>query len=542
MQIFLLRNEGFKWAEYGGIYFKGFFYYENKLYQNNDAYSIFSEICSFEKFIHLLKQLNGCFSIVIKKPEVVWLAADIARSLPLFYSTNGNIVSDSAECIYNNISMIDRQLDIVSLSELLLSHNCISGSTVYQNIKQVELGQALEIKRSEIKKEYYFKHVHFNKDYSYTELVKEFNRVTDATFARLIKSLHGRAAIIPLSGGYDSRFIVSMLKNKKYSNVICYTYGLERDYEVKYAKLVAEKLGYKWFYVNYTKDMWREFFNDKNTFVRQYFDYAHNHSSLPHIQDFMALQYLKENKVLPANSIIVTGFCGDLPAGSFVKDKRIPDKYSLESACEYIFKTHFNNAKIINNIETIIKNKIRAFLFQMGEINDFESFTSIYESWFTSDRPSQWVVNSNRVYEYFCLEWRMPFWDVEYLKFWYSLNSDYRINSFFYEKWLFEYLFLPLGIGFKKPKATITADKRLYLNKVKYYLKQIAFFLSVVLEYDLYKRNNTNNYNEAAILLAKKINSRKLQHQSFKSVHQLMALWWCEYKYGVKVIEKILLE
>jgi asparagine synthase (glutamine-hydrolysing) len=60
--------------------------------------------------------------------------------------------------------------------------------------------------------------------------------------------------VVPLSGGLDSRIIVAMLKRLGVEDVICFTYGKKGNREAEISRQVAEALGYRWYFVEYTKE------------------------------------------------------------------------------------------------------------------------------------------------------------------------------------------------------------------------------------------------------------------------------------------------
>ncbi|HFE9683148.1 TPA: asparagine synthase-related protein [Clostridium perfringens] len=536
--IILENNNGFKWEKDFGYNFKGYFYYKNNIYKGKEAIELLKKINNFKEFEKFVAEINGIFAIIINKQKI-WIAVDNSRSFPIFYSNDYKYISDSIDYIkeYINVS-----LDEVSLAEMLLGHNCSSGKTVYNEIKQVQLGEVIELFGNNINSKFYFKHIHLNIEREKSKLLNEFSLVLERVFDRLIESLDGKCALVPLSGGYDSRLIVSMLKKKNYKNVICYTYGNKNDYEVNYSRRIAKELGYKWYFIEYSKEKWKDFLKDEKTF--KYLNYCSNDSSLPHIQDFIAISTLKNNNMIPENSIVIPGFCGDLPAGSFIINENDLQTMSKEDLCEYIFNKHFINFKTNREIKNIIKERISLYLnkMQQDEIKDFEEYISLYEGWFTSDRPSLWVVNSNRVNEFFDLEWRIPLWDSEFLKFWYSLSTKYRKNCNLYIEWIFNNLFIPLKIDILKPKKYIIKDKndnnlKLFCKSI---IKKILIFISMNLGIDLYKRNNINNYNVLAIYIYKLIKNKDIFNYDFQSVHQIESLWWCEYKYGSDNVRKII--
>ena len=48
-----------------------------------------------------------------------------------------------------------------------------------------------------------------------------------------------------------------------------------------------------------------------------------------------------------------------------------------------------------------------------------------------------------------------------------------------------------------------------------------------------------NNYTTFSLILAKKIINKKIINYHNINAHQMMAIWWCEKKYGAKTIKSI---
>ena len=51
-------------------------------------------------------------------------------------------------------------------------------------------------------------------------------------------------------------------------------------------------------------------------------------------------------------------------------------------------------------------------------------------------RQSKYVVKKQKVYEFYGYEWRMPFWDDQYLKFWQKVPLKYKLNQKLYKDML----------------------------------------------------------------------------------------------------------
>ena len=539
--IKLQKNYGFKWFLKDHVYVKGYVYDNGKTIKELELCELFKNIF-LNKDFNKLKEINGCFSCIVELKDNIFLISDKISSFPLYYSTDGKYISDSVDAIID-MKKEKINMDNNSVVELMASSYVTGEETVYKEIKIVDLGQFVNISKYNIEKKYYFKHIHsYKKEPNYSDIKKEFAERNNKIFENLISSLDGRTVVIPLSGGYDSRYIACMLKKKNYNNVICYTYGDINTYEVQYSKQVAEKLKYKWYFVEYSKEEWEKIFNKK---FEKYCEFEHNYISVPHIQDYIALSKLKKQGIINKNCIIVNGFCGDLPAGSFVLNESDRDNINLniEWITNYIYNQNYNHIKVKKKYTKMIKNKISQHIQKLGiEIKDIKSIDKIIEEWFTGARPCKWVINSNRVYEFFGMEWRMPLWDNEFIEFFYNLDYKYRENCKFYINYLFEELFIKYKVDFKKPDFTNKKTLK-YEKSIKKTIKRIILYvlnhIRVITGKTIIKWHDVNNYTTFSLILAKKIINKKIINYHNINAHQMMAIWWCEKKYGAKTIKSI---
>lgn len=540
--INLENNRSFKWYEKDNIYVKGYVYIKNKVIKGENLCDFFYKVFS-ENDEDKLKELNGCFSCVANLNDKILLISDRIASFPLYYSINGKYISDSLDIIKtemrNEVTINDK-----SIVELLSSSYITGNETAYKEINIVDLGQYVEIKDNKIIPHYYFKHLNqATENKEYEELENEYDEKNKKIFSHLINSLENKTAIIPLSGGYDSRYIACMLRKNNYENVICYTYGDKNTYEVEYSKEVAKKLGYKWFFIEYNEEEWKNIFNEK---FLEYCEFSHNYISIPHIQDYIALKKLKEEGIIDNNCIIVNGFCGDLPAGSFLLNKTECQNINLdiEWIVDYIYRKNYNHIKLNINNERNIKDKIRKHIKNLKITEEgFFDFMKEYEEWFTSARPCKWVVNSNRIYEFFGLEWRMPLWDNEFIDFFYKLDYENRIECKFYQKYIFDNLFIPYNVDFRKPsyinKKSIRYEKSL-IKKIKNVILYVLNYLRIITGRVIVKRHDVNNYANLAVILSRRIKNKGIVNVKVLNAHQMMAIWWCENKYGEKKVKQIM--
>ena len=523
--IILDYNKGFKWITKGNIHIKGYFMGGGTIDSVN--------LCSFEEFVAFVEQLYGCFSIVIENDDSVWIAVDNARSLPLFYDAGGIIVSDKAENVAKYLG--SKKIDIAQYGLMLASRNTAPGHTIYAGVNQLEAGTAAEIKKGRVSITRWYRHCGIKKASTHEELKEAFSYHSSKMIERILPSLVGKRVVLPLSGGYDSRFLACLLKENGYKDVVCYTYGIEESFEVQNSKKVAQELGYEWHFVEYNRSGWERFFDENNEGRKEYFDNTNNHCNLPHIQDYIALETLLEKKIIAPGDVVIPGFCGDVPAGSF-SNVKAQLEYSNKTLIDYILSEQCINCELKKEVLNEIRNYFLEY-FAENEINvrNRDEFIQAYEEWIILGRLSMWVVNSVKVYEHFGLEWRLPMWDKGYLNFWYSVPNELRENCRLYVDLLFEGMFSQFNVALKKPNTpkTHSTPLRSWIGTLA---RRMLVYLSVHLNKDYYKRNNLNDYNEAALILYSMIKSKAAFNYDSLSVHRMEEIWWCESMYGADLL------
>lgn len=534
MNLMLTYNKGFRWTteQYNDLKVS----YKGYIYNKKEIICLMKKVTCFEEFISTVNKAEGCFAFVIQKKSYIWAAVDQARSIPIFYSDDGSVVADCADVIRECKKISIDNVDLELYAGMLAKRYSNPGTTVYKEIKQLRPGEAVELTEKQINKTFYYLHERHEINDTYSNLKERFLSEAYRMIKQLEPTLYNKRIILPLSGGYDSRLIATLLKKMGHDNILCYTYGRKEDYEVIYSKKVADALGYEWYCVEYTRDDWRKFF--KSTDVLQYFSVTHNHCNVPHIQDFMALNYLKENNLIHDGDVVIPGFCGDFPAGSFTHNINF-ENYNIERLAKLIYEEHFVNVELVDSMKKNIISSLEEYFNDSDvKITNRVSFISAYEKWLIESRLSMWVVNSVRVYEHFNLEWRLPMWDKSYLDFWYSVPSEFREKCDLYQKTILNGIFNEYDIAFVKPKPSTTHDNTIK-SIVASIIKKHLIFVSMLINKDIYRRNNINNYNEAAIYLLRELKSRKGYRYDSLSVHLIEQIWWCQKLYGITNYNKV---
>lgn len=414
-KIKLTNNNGYKWEKYKEIYFKGKVVSKTgELITAFDIFNLFSQCDSFEQFQDNLMNLNGVFSIIICKGDTTLLASDLTRSFPLFFRKFEGYWKITDQLISDNSTI--KSINISALEEFKSSGFVIGEKTLIDNVYQLQAAELVELKKDEIIREQYWEYQTqlFNGDTSFNLLVKNLLDIYSNIAKRIAKLCVGKTLIIPLSGGYDSRLIASMVKEANITDVICYTYGRRNCWEAKISKRVADKLGFKWLFVEYTDQEIANFFTNTNHW-NKYTNFASNYVSIPHISDFYAVYKMKTNNLIPEKSIFLPGHSGGLFAGS-----QIPNNIHNIKTKTKVIKTlktkHFRYSNL-EELDITPKDKVKLHSF-------FENF-----SW--KERQAKFIVNSVKCYEFFNYEFLLPLWDVELSNFFKSIPLSHKNRSSF---------------------------------------------------------------------------------------------------------------
>jgi len=136
----------------------------------------------------------------------------INRGCPIFFAKVGNKLTFSDYCKDFLSSEIVAGLDEVSTLELLSFGFVTSRETMIKGVFQLQAGEIAMLDsgtfRTSIGYEYSAKELITDENL----LLEELSKTSEELFDESIRMLKGKTDVVPLSGGYDSRFIAAMLK------------------------------------------------------------------------------------------------------------------------------------------------------------------------------------------------------------------------------------------------------------------------------------------------------------------------------------------
>lgn len=294
---------------------------------------------------------------------------------------------------------------------------------------------------------------------NFDKLLGKLEETIDNVFSRLIEVLDGRPAVVPLSGGYDSRLIATMLKKFKYDNVICFSYGKPGNKESRISQEVARSLGFRWEFVPYSHEAWYNWYHSKERV--DYFKFADGLTSVAHIQDWPAVWELKKSNKIPEDSVFVPGHSADFIAGSHITNVynsfgKISGEKNLVKA---ILSYHYNLYRWPKEDCDLFKERIFSTLEEI-HYETFEKLADAFELWDWQERQAKFIVNSVRVYEFWGYDWLIPLWDKELMDFFAKVPLEYRLNKVLYDTYVS-----------KEYKSNIDKNKTVPLEKGRQFLK-----------------------------------------------------------------------
>jgi len=422
-------------------------YNENKLhiFSNQSTKDIIRELFSdkselniniFESF---LKKSKDLFSIIVDTKNYMFCAVDCVASRPIYYKKkNGTLfISDNPRNIRDKDEYIDTSSS--AFNEFYMSGFVCGTNTLISNIKQLQAGELLffDKKTRAVKLKRYFKYFPEGNSDSKTNLFNSLNQICNEIFQKIIDRSQNEQIVVPLSGGYDSRFILAKLCELGAKNLITFSYGNKKSHELKKAKRYAEMLNVKWIHINPKRNDLKFFFSGSDSI--DYFNFSDGLRTIPTLSDFYSIKLLLSKKIINEKSIIINGQSGDFTTGNHIPSEIYNNNLNIDDVVNIIYKRHFSvfSHKKNENIDFIIKNKIKSQLEDLNNGPDIETnFCSLYESWEWQERQSKYVVNGQRVYEYFDLRWELPLWEPKFCRYWNNISNELRFKQTLYKQYL----------------------------------------------------------------------------------------------------------
>ncbi len=374
--------------------------------------------------------LHGHFAVVVHHTDWVCAAVDRIRSIPLVWANEeALLIAQEGRKLLPFLDASSKLLDLDQALAVALSGFTIGDATIYRAIHTLLPGHFLFQKNGSTSTDRYHRFDPWKADQTPGGDAAEQARLAKLTLSilqELIDRAGGRKIAIPLSAGLDSRLIAAGLKHLGYDNVVTFAYGRSGNHEAETSRVIAESLGYPWHFVPFTNKKMAEVFTGK-----AYGDYRAFADSLTGVhfpQDFAAIAALLNDGTLSTDDILVNGQSGDFITGNHVpaslatpftgdQDQR------MQRVVDALVAKHFKQWRFLMRDDVLVRigNMLRTEITSLTEGNvpdDLAADYGLYEVSEFVDRQSKYVVNGQRLYEFFDLEWSLPLWHDRYLEYW----------------------------------------------------------------------------------------------------------------------------
>jgi len=473
-QVFLVYNHNYYWHTSGDLSFKGYFFdRDSNHFHESGALEDLANINDRKAMQKKLESIDGPFSIIKQTPEGILICSGVISTFPVFYTWEDGrwLVSDSSDHLLN--MKAEKACNTEAFDEFLGGGFVLGNETLLKDIFKIKAGEILLLKpdgtcESEIY--HYWLPEAFWGD-SLTELKVKLVYQLKNVIKRLIISLKDRPVVVPLSGGYDSRLIVCLLKLAGYKNVTCLTYG-RPNAESDLSRRVADKLGYQWIFVDYRQIDTKNYLNDP--VFQNYYQYAGNNYTMPYLQEYFAVKYLKENKLVPDNTVFIPGHGGDFLAGGHVK-KAAKTKRELKKLPKHIAKKYYLFLPMGTDATKHVTKRLKKWFSEYTPVKcETDAFFSVYvEDWDVKEKRSKFIFQSAQVFPYFEYAFRLPLWHKDLRNLFRQVPFELRMNQILYYQLLEDEFFKPLDVYFGEEELKETKKTGL-AGTLRKFLKPLA--------------------------------------------------------------------
>ena len=419
--IHLTDELAYKWTVTDTVCVRGYAFVDDVLLQAESLASYFTEVDSAEDAIHRVARLSGIYNIIIVLQDGVFACVDQTRSMPLFYRKQGVMLE-----LYDSLD--DSVIQDFSIDEDMLrvykcGLNTLGDKTVFQAVYQIQARHCLIANEDSVLQKEYLSFSYPEKQIQDVDVAAEAtHQFFLTTFRRLIRVLNGRTAVIPLSGGHDSRLIAFYLKHLGYSNIVAYTYGIPNNPEVLCSKQVAKALDIPWHFVPHKPANMRRLFHEE---YAKFAIMAGNGVSVPCLQEWYAVYRLKKQGIITEDSVIVPGY-----GAIHLLAKNNKSEVTYADLVKNILTEHFESIEIQTPEQkefliSCIEKELSNYCSQAQTYTDTQA-QQIMECFNRNTRQSLFISNAVRVYDYFSCQWAVPFFEWENFCHWSQIDNELR--------------------------------------------------------------------------------------------------------------------
>ena len=378
--------------------------------------------------------LNGNFLFFIKKNKLLIIGRSNFSLIPFYY----NFYNDHFSFCYDITNLRsnlnkDVSFNLYKAGQLFLTNGVIlDNNTLFKNINFLQNGEIISFQNGKLdtKINNFFTYSSYEKPYEYhlENCVNSFDKALDyIEDDKIIK--------IGLSGGIDSRILLSLLKKKNFK-ISSYIYGSKNFDEAKISSDVA-----KFYKIKHEHIIVKE--NDYFKNISEFIKISSLNGNINQLPQRLIFKNLSKNS---KKHNFIFGSALDCTMGDAWQHDNIlklKNKFNLINFYrnKHVFKFNlkkfsdlFYDKKIAEKIYEDCYEKLKKTVYKCEGNNLFD----INSSFFLECRGKRWY-NNSLIYPLHYTNLKSPFYDKNFL---YSLSKipyQFRKNDFFRIKFL-EYL------------------------------------------------------------------------------------------------------
>ncbi|MSS83467.1 asparagine synthase [Actinomycetaceae bacterium WB03_NA08] len=361
-----------------------------------------------------LAVLPGSWALVDLRGDAPLLVSDPTASRPLYYAkADGRwIIADDIALFQKNVPW---RLDGPQSEVFRHFGYSLGGGTLVASVRTVQAGTQVELCERGAKEDTYLKYRFVSDRERDPEVFADaFSDALDSAFARMRDCYRDSQFIVPLSGGLDSRLLLSWLRRLGIDDVLTFSYGRPNS-EASQAEVVADSLGYE--FVNLTYDelaMWSRWHGSSGEFFREH---TWSGIALPHIQDWEAVRQLKEQTIISDQAVFLPGhtIVGNMHDEWLLQSKR-PTKLIYDALADHHGNLQGQKSQVLHN--RLFLRTVREILSDVGYDGEPGAVQAAVEWFNLRERQAKYINNSMRGYESYGYRWALPMLDREMWDVW----------------------------------------------------------------------------------------------------------------------------
>jgi hypothetical protein len=202
---------------------------------------------------------------------------------------------------------------------------------------------------------------------------------------------------------------------------------------------VAKELGFDWEFVPYSHKTWFEWFHSEER--KRCHRFSDGLTSSPFVQDWPAISKMKQDEIIPDDSVIIQGQGGDLMAGGLLPNELWTGRrFGLEFVVSKLRQrycwwnlqglgySYFPES--ISSVLSRMNDKWRAF-FADAPCETAEEAANLINIWHWKHRSKLWWT-SLQAHQFHGYDWRVPLWEPVIAAFWRRVPLRHRFGKSLY--------------------------------------------------------------------------------------------------------------